>query len=426
MVTTTADLARGERRVPPIQPSESDAASVARYLTSFEWPMRNKEAFERTVAQGVSLWLEFLRLVPPRSDRGQLLELGSPPFHITLLLQRFRNYELTLTGATTDRRARIQQEYVSPAYAERHTFDCVCFDVEREPFPFPDNAFDVVMWCEVIEHLKENPVFTLSEIHRVLKPGGALVISTPNVACWHNVLRLARGVNIYDPYHLGSPLRGSRHSREYTLVELTGLLRGCGFRIDIARGHYMPLPKALAPVRLLRRLRRWLARRAPGEHADWLLVRGRKDGPFRWTFPPDLFDGGHLLWYEQVRDSEVVMGVNDIPHTSLGWGALEVGPDQKTQRRARPVGIAYLMPKRSFRRVVVELCGVQLPAPVDVELVTFDGDTPRRLVSVRTQPPPGCWTRFEIPLHDPPVGKRLQVRVVAESGVYVHRLALES
>jgi len=181
MVTTTADFAGSERRVLPAHPSESDAASVARYLASFEWPMQNKEAFERIVAQGVSLWLEILCLVPQRSDRGQLLELGSPPFHITLLLQRFRNYELTLTGAAADGRARIQQAYVSSAYAERHTFDCVCFDVEREPFPFPDNAFDVVMWCEVIEHLNENPVFTLSEIHRVLKPGGAVVISTPNV-----------------------------------------------------------------------------------------------------------------------------------------------------------------------------------------------------------------------------------------------------
>ena len=73
----------------------------------------------------------------------------------------------------------------------------------------------MVTWCEVIEHLTGNPVFTLSEIHRVLKPGGAVVISTPNVARIENVIRVCFGNNVYDPYHLGTLLRGSRHSREY-------------------------------------------------------------------------------------------------------------------------------------------------------------------------------------------------------------------
>jgi ubiquinone/menaquinone biosynthesis C-methylase UbiE len=44
--------------------------------------------------------------------------------------------------------------------------------------PFDDEGFDAVMLCDVLEHL-EHPVVALAEIHRVLAPGGALIVSTP-------------------------------------------------------------------------------------------------------------------------------------------------------------------------------------------------------------------------------------------------------
>ena len=49
--------------------------------------------------------------------------------------------------------------------------------------PYADATFDFV-WCsEVIEHL-ENPVFSLAELMRVTKPGGRLVLTTPNSYMW--------------------------------------------------------------------------------------------------------------------------------------------------------------------------------------------------------------------------------------------------
>jgi SAM-dependent methyltransferase len=59
----------------------------------------------------------------------------------------------------------------------------------NNPLPFADETFDLV-WCtEVIEHVV-NPAFTLGEINRVLKPGGKLLLSTPNSAFW--VFRMFR------------------------------------------------------------------------------------------------------------------------------------------------------------------------------------------------------------------------------------------
>ncbi len=53
----------------------------------------------------------------------------------------------------------------------------------NKPLPFPSGTFDLI-WCsEVIEHLK-NPLFSLAEFRRVLKPGGRIIITTPNSGCW--------------------------------------------------------------------------------------------------------------------------------------------------------------------------------------------------------------------------------------------------
>jgi SAM-dependent methyltransferase len=53
----------------------------------------------------------------------------------------------------------------------------------NETLPFLDNEFDLI-WCtEVIEHLL-HPAFAVGEFKRVLKPCGALVITTPNHDFW--------------------------------------------------------------------------------------------------------------------------------------------------------------------------------------------------------------------------------------------------
>lgn len=416
-----------ERLTVPPSVRESDPASVARYLLSFDWPMQDLAVFETVVKGGLPLWLEILRLVPQPSERGRLLELGSPPFDITLLLQKFRNYELTLTAATADGRSRLQQSITSALYGEEHRFDCVCFDLERERFPFPDGHFDLVTWCEVIEHLTENPVLALSEVHRVLRPGGAVIISTPNVARVENVVRLWLGLNVFDPYHLGSPLRGSRHSREYTLPELTELLGECGFRIDVAYGRDLNQTWVVWCARILERILGTAFRTKSDRRADHLLIRATKSGPFRWGFPATVFDPGHLLWYRDVRDSEIVFGRNDIPHTTLGWGPIEIGAEGRTQRRASPVGDAYVLARRTSSRVVLEVAGTVDQTRVEIEVLTGDGAGLRLLARQHMTVPIGRWSRLEIAI-DPPVeaGTRVQLRIIAAPGVDVHRIALES
>jgi SAM-dependent methyltransferase len=57
---------------------------------------------------------------------------------------------------------------------------------------YPDNYFDTVCMIDVIEHMIE-PIFVMNEIYRVIRPGGRLIINTPNIAKWTRRIKLLAG-----------------------------------------------------------------------------------------------------------------------------------------------------------------------------------------------------------------------------------------
>jgi SAM-dependent methyltransferase len=66
-------------------------------------------------------------------------------------------------------------------------------DVEKK-FPFPNNSFDIVFAGEIIEHVYDTSLF-LKEINRVLKKGGRLLLTTPNLAHLPDRIRFLFGLN---------------------------------------------------------------------------------------------------------------------------------------------------------------------------------------------------------------------------------------
>jgi ubiquinone/menaquinone biosynthesis C-methylase UbiE len=96
-----------------------------------------------------------------------------------------------------------------------------------ERLPFVDGEFELVLCAETIEHVRDVQLF-LSEVRRVLRPGGGLAITTPA----HNRLTA-----------LGLLLRGfesgfeplSPHLRFFTRRSLTRLLDAMGFEVDSIR-----------------------------------------------------------------------------------------------------------------------------------------------------------------------------------------------
>ena len=140
--------------------------------------------------------------------------------------------------------------------------------------PVTDGAADVVIMSELIEHLVD-PDGALEEVRRVLRPGGALLLSTPNLAAWYNRGLLAAGIQpVFSEVSLravfgrpGSVVAG--HLRLFTRRALTEFLTASGFRcVSVAGARYHDVPRPLGP--LDRAFCRWPSA------ASILLVHARK------------------------------------------------------------------------------------------------------------------------------------------------------
>ena len=100
-------------------------------------------------------------------------------------------------------------------------------NLESEPIDFPKNSFNLIIFSEIIEHLS-NPVSVLKKLLPLLKKDGYLVVTTPNVFRWQNIINLNFGKNIYFPlFQLEQPIN-FRHQREYSLAELISLFQPLG------------------------------------------------------------------------------------------------------------------------------------------------------------------------------------------------------
>ena len=164
-----------------------------------------------------------------RDQKGKCLELGANPYYTTYLLHEHSELEMTYANYFGGEEGVGRQVVTFSSPQKTTTIDCNFdhFNSEESRFPYEDCSFDVVLYCEIIEHLLMNPTHTLKEINRVLKPGGLAVVTTPNVVRMNNVLAMADGVSIYDPYSGFGPY--GRHNREYSMHELVQLLRFSGF-----------------------------------------------------------------------------------------------------------------------------------------------------------------------------------------------------
>ena len=123
-----------------------------------------------------------------------------------------------------------------------HFLQC---NVEVDKLPFPDNFFNAVVCCQVLEHFTHSHLKIMNEIYRVLTIGGIVEVDVPNAVCFHNRSRIIRGKNItwdYERHYLdtnpiiyrGLSFYPDRHNREFTRNELRLLLERGNFRnIDV-------------------------------------------------------------------------------------------------------------------------------------------------------------------------------------------------
>ncbi len=210
---------------------KSEIAPIMDYLASFSHP--GFDADERSNYLNFSLdrLVKTFALVPDDiTGRSRVLELGASPYFMSLLLKKKLACSIDFANYFGDTPLAYGSETLaSEKFRERHVIRFKHFNVEKDRFPYVRGAYDLVLFCEIIEHLTVDPVHTLVEINRLLRKGGYLIITTPNVLRYENVLKLILGKNIHDHYS-GYGAYG-RHNREYTPRELRDLIEGLGFEV---------------------------------------------------------------------------------------------------------------------------------------------------------------------------------------------------
>jgi len=109
-------------------------------------------------------------------------------------------------------------------------------DVETMPLPFESASFDVVLCGDVIEHLRD-PRAALRRFRPLLREGGRLVVSTPNVANWAIRLSLLAGRWRYTE----RGILDRTHTHLFTRATLVEAIEQAGFAI-VRVDYSVPVP----------------------------------------------------------------------------------------------------------------------------------------------------------------------------------------
>ncbi|HTT65546.1 MAG TPA: methyltransferase domain-containing protein [Bryobacteraceae bacterium] len=230
-----------------------------------------------------------LEITPPGGPADRILEMGAY-LQITPALRSKLGYGF-VRGCYYGPAGKIDRR--NAVSTDGETFDCEIdlFNAEKDPYPYPDGHFSTVLCCELIEHLTEDPMHLMSEINRIVKPGGHLVLTTPNIGSLRGIAAMLEG---YHPGIFNAYIRprvdgevDARHNREYTPKEIERLLANSGFTVTlIETGPFRQTPKPEEGwvLNLLERFS--LPKDLRG---DDIYVVGRKTGGVRERYPDWLY-----------------------------------------------------------------------------------------------------------------------------------------
>ena len=177
---------------------------------------------------------DVLGLVP--GGAGEILDLGCGG---GALGQGLKARGARVTGVEKNPRA---------AAAARSRLDRVVeADLEGAELPFEEAEFDCILYCDILEHLRD-PAALLASTRRFLRPGGRIVVSVPNVRFYPVIKELLfRGRWEY----ADAGVLDRTHLRFFTLRSIEDMLAGAGYRIERLERKNCAAPKMRSRNRLL-------------------------------------------------------------------------------------------------------------------------------------------------------------------------------
>jgi SAM-dependent methyltransferase len=224
---------------PPLALNYAEAASDVlasprnRFVESEDTTSYRSRLIREITAEGVDCVAAYRLIADEISKLGDPNERLHASHHEVRYLT---TYAMTPPGPGTLVDIAASQIYGTPLKALKkwtiQSIPALAFDYETDRLPFANESVDGVLICEVLEHFALDPLHCFIEINRILKLGGFVVLTTPNVASWFSIYR---ALNYEHPsrwpvYTLNAENRKNHiHAREYLPSEVELLLEGAGF-----------------------------------------------------------------------------------------------------------------------------------------------------------------------------------------------------
>jgi glycosyltransferase involved in cell wall biosynthesis/SAM-dependent methyltransferase len=232
-----------------------------------------------------------LSITPPGTEADRVLEMGAY-LQITPSLKSKLGYG-EVRGCYYGPAGLVNHREVRSETGERFECEVDLFDAEKDRFPYPDEHFATVLCCELLEHLPNDPMHMMAEINRVLRTGGHLVLTTPNIASMRAIAAILHGYHPgFFPAYIYPKPNGeteARHNREYAAREIPGLFGDAGFTLTLLEtGPFLEEPKPEHHW-VAHMLERYML---PTDlRGDGIYAVGQKTGPVRNRFPGWLYSG---------------------------------------------------------------------------------------------------------------------------------------
>jgi 2-polyprenyl-3-methyl-5-hydroxy-6-metoxy-1,4-benzoquinol methylase len=318
---------------------------------------------EGYVTDAIDRFRVTMALVPPLEPGARVLELGAGPYFLTRLLLR-RGLDVTCANWFGPDQGAKGRAVIERSYdGEEVTVEYDNFNVESDRFPYEDNSFDLVLCCEILEHLPSDPIQMLAEIHRVLrKDSGTLLLTTPNAVRMMNLVHMLNGDNVYEQYS-GYGAYG-RHNREFTVEELRRLFTEAGYSVsDVFAFDVHANQQTTAPRVNLANL---------ANRGDNLFALATPVGRERWLYNDWLYASQHAI-EPRIVQPDLVVGENGYLQ-SMGLYPVEhiggEGGDWASWTGYAPRATVTLAPPFSgAAKLIIE--GISAPTAVSKSITLF-------------------------------------------------------
>jgi len=273
------------------EPADAEAAKLAvevepEYILSWS-PDEDAKTY---MEEHLTRLEKTLAITPSGGPNDRILEMGSY-LQITPALATKLGYG-EVRGCYYGPSGESMRRSTASSNGENFTCEIDLFNAEKDRFPYADEYFSTVLCCELLEHLEGDPMHMMCEINRILKPGGHLVLTTPNICSLRAIAAVLYG---YPPGFFPAYIRPreegvepeARHNREYTPQEVRRLLLDSGFDVELLEtGEFLdqPKPEHEWVIHLLERYK--LSKDLRG---DGIYAVGRKKGAVRHRYPDWLY-----------------------------------------------------------------------------------------------------------------------------------------